>query len=75
MADLTKIALDNGHFVESTEFWAQTEHVIALLTENIDFYNILTKVTSVWKARKIKNKLENTSLLLYYRRCNKTSNS
>ncbi|XP_044259031.1 retinoid-inducible serine carboxypeptidase-like [Tribolium madens] len=53
MAQLTKSALDRGHFIEATQLWAETEGTIALLTENIDFYNILTKVSSIWKARNV----------------------
>ncbi|XP_044735318.1 retinoid-inducible serine carboxypeptidase-like [Chrysoperla carnea] len=36
--------LDSGRYTEATNQWSQTETVIFSVTQNIDFYNILTKV-------------------------------
>ncbi|KAJ3662659.1 hypothetical protein Zmor_002321 [Zophobas morio] len=52
-AEATKAAYDAGDYSRSTDLWGQTEGVVLSQTDNIDFYNILTKVSDAWKIRKI----------------------
>ncbi|RZC37320.1 uncharacterized protein BDFB_011030, partial [Asbolus verrucosus] len=56
MAEATKEAFDNGNYQVSTNLWGLTEGVIQTYTANIDFYNILTKISPGWigKTRMIK---------------------
>ncbi|OAD53440.1 Retinoid-inducible serine carboxypeptidase, partial [Eufriesea mexicana] len=42
-AQLTKEAVDNKNWRTATRLWSYTEAVILKVTNNIDFYNILTK--------------------------------
>ncbi|KAJ3666368.1 hypothetical protein Zmor_001812 [Zophobas morio] len=53
-AEATKAAFDEGDYSKSTDLWVSTEMLILSLTDNIDFYNILTKVGDVW-GRKSKS--------------------
>uniref|UniRef100_A0A1L8DPK9 Carboxypeptidase n=1 Tax=Nyssomyia neivai TaxID=330878 RepID=A0A1L8DPK9_9DIPT len=41
--ELTRIALDEGRFVEATNLWGYTEQVVSEVTYGIDFYNVLFK--------------------------------
>lgn len=40
----TKEAVDNKRWTNATKLWSYTEGVIDEVTNNIDFYNILTKM-------------------------------
>ncbi|XP_003484729.1 retinoid-inducible serine carboxypeptidase-like [Bombus impatiens] len=40
----TKEAVDNKRWTNATKLWSYTEGVIGEVTNNIDFYNILTKI-------------------------------
>lgn len=40
----TKNAVDTKQWATATKLWSYTEGVIAQVTNNIDFYNILTKM-------------------------------
>lgn len=41
----TKSAVENEEWLKATQLWSYTEHVILQVTGNIDFYNILYKVS------------------------------
>lgn len=43
-AQSTKEAVDNKNWRTATRLWSYTEGVIMKVTNNIDFYNILTKL-------------------------------
>ncbi|XP_029055382.1 retinoid-inducible serine carboxypeptidase-like isoform X2 [Osmia bicornis bicornis] len=46
VAQMTKQAVERGTWKTATVLWANTENAIYDVTGNIDFYNILTKMTS-----------------------------
>ncbi|XP_066592767.1 probable cytochrome P450 305a1 [Prorops nasuta] len=58
-AKLTKAAVERGNWESATSLWGTTENVILTVTENIDFYNILTKVSSY--GRQFATLLENST--------------
>ncbi|KAK2582344.1 hypothetical protein KPH14_004680 [Odynerus spinipes] len=45
MAKATKEAVDTGRWLTATSLWGTTENVILRVANNIDFYNILTKLS------------------------------
>lgn len=45
-AKQTKAAFDHRDYVLATQLWAYTESVIKEVTADIDFYNVLTKISS-----------------------------
>ncbi|XP_076677080.1 retinoid-inducible serine carboxypeptidase [Andrena cerasifolii] len=45
-AQKTQTAVKAGDWLTSTTLWGYTENVIAKVTNNVDFYNILTKIKS-----------------------------
>lgn len=44
-AKATRDAVNNGKWLTATSLWGDTENVILKATDNIDFYNILTKLS------------------------------
>ncbi|XP_046826031.1 retinoid-inducible serine carboxypeptidase-like isoform X2 [Vespa crabro] len=44
-AKATRDAVNNGKWLKATSLWGNTENVILKATDNIDFYNILTKLS------------------------------
>lgn len=50
-AQMTKDAVESGKWSRATTLWSFTEGVIARVTNNIDFYNILTKMEPVERKR------------------------
>lgn len=44
-ARATRDAVNNGNWLIATSLWGATENVILKVTDNIDFYNILTKLS------------------------------
>ena len=48
-AEKTKKAIETGQWTTATTLWSTTENVIMRVTKNIDFYNILTKVSPMYK--------------------------
>ncbi|XP_043496527.1 retinoid-inducible serine carboxypeptidase-like [Polistes fuscatus] len=48
-ANATKDAVDNGRWSMATTLWSYTENVIVKVTDNIDFYNILTKLSPAYE--------------------------
>ena len=47
-AQMTKRAVERGTWKTATVLWANTQNAIYDVTGNIDFYNILTKMTSTY---------------------------
>ncbi|XP_063912080.1 retinoid-inducible serine carboxypeptidase-like isoform X1 [Zophobas morio] len=45
-AEATKKALDRGNFSEATSLWSSTEALVKLVTNNVDFYNVLSQTPS-----------------------------
>lgn len=44
-AKATRDAVNNGEWLKATTLWSNTENVILQVADNIDFYNILTKLS------------------------------
>ncbi|KAI4498027.1 hypothetical protein M0802_006851 [Mischocyttarus mexicanus] len=51
-ANATKDAVKSGQWIIATSLWSYTENVIVRVTDNIDFYNILTKLSSSYELSK-----------------------
>nr|XP_003702172.1 PREDICTED: retinoid-inducible serine carboxypeptidase-like [Megachile rotundata]XP_012138025.1 PREDICTED: retinoid-inducible serine carboxypeptidase-like [Megachile rotundata]XP_012138026.1 PREDICTED: retinoid-inducible serine carboxypeptidase-like [Megachile rotundata] len=60
-AQKTKAAVDSGLWKTATTLWSYTEAVISRATNNIDFYNILTKVSPSYRQYSLADKLMSDS--------------
>ena len=52
-AQMTQKAVEAGNWQSATTMWSYTEGVISQVTNNVDFYNILTKIRSYSFAGRI----------------------
>ena len=55
-AQMTQKAVEAGNWQTATTMWSYAEGVIAEVTQNVDFYNILTKIKSYSLAGRIASK-------------------
>ncbi|KAL2743407.1 retinoid-inducible serine carboxypeptidase-like [Vespula maculifrons] len=56
-AKATRDAVNNGEWLKATTLWSNTENVILQVADNIDFYNILTKLSpSNLRSRNLEKK-------------------
>ncbi|XP_076763044.1 retinoid-inducible serine carboxypeptidase [Xylocopa sonorina] len=57
-AELTKKSVDAGNWSVATKMWSFTEGEILKVTNNIDFYNILTKLEPEYRRNSLREALE-----------------
>ncbi|KAL2714156.1 retinoid-inducible serine carboxypeptidase-like [Vespula squamosa] len=55
-AKATRDAVNNGQWLKATTLWSETEYVILQVADNIDFYNILTKLSPSIRSRNLGKK-------------------
>ncbi|CAL7939973.1 unnamed protein product [Xylocopa violacea] len=57
-AELTKKNVDSGNWNIATKMWSYTEGEIIRVTNNIDFYNILTKLNPEYRRNSLREALQ-----------------
>ncbi|XP_023311819.1 retinoid-inducible serine carboxypeptidase-like [Anoplophora glabripennis] len=62
LAQQTKAAVDEGNFLAATDLWGQTEMSVYQYTYGVDFYNILRKISSSYKAHDSRSRLQKPGL-------------
>lgn len=65
----TKKSFDEGKYVQSSDWWFETEVVLDIQTQGVDFYNILTPIPagSVFKQKNLINPRESAFNLMVTR--------